>query len=270
MEDIALESPFGNEPLAEVHLEAAPLDLVLAQIRFPRLSAWAGSDAPAREFIAAMSGDYPMSSQTNELAVTITPDAVDTAPTRERLWSIMSADERWRINFGDTFIAVITPNYTKRDDFFGRLERALSIFFQIAIPPRVDRIGVRYINRIADEQTIADLPNLVRPEILGTAALPLPEGAALGQAYCDTLYRFGDEENLQVRGGILPPGAVLDPNLTPSDRNTWTLDLDAYVEARRIVDANLVAKEARHLAERTHRFFRWAVTPEFLKRFGGS
>lgn len=270
MEDIALESPFGNEPLGEVPLAAAPLDLVLTQIRFPRLSAWARDDQPANDFITAMSAEYPITSQTHELAVTISPGSVDTAPTSERLWSIASADERWKINFGDAFIAVHTNSYSSRSDFFDRLERALDTFFKIALPPRVDRIGVRYVNRTADEEFLEHLATFVRPEMLGTAKLGVSEGVALGQSYCDSVFDFGDTRRLQVRWGVLPPGAVLDPILPAFDRKSWTLDLDAYAQRQCEVDTAAVIQEARQLAERDHRFFRWAVTPQFLKRFGAA
>ena len=270
MEDIALQSPFGNEPLEEIHLPAAPLDLVLTQIRYPRLSAWLNDDEPARRYASAMSADYPITTQTNELAVTITPDGVNTTPTSARLWTLTSLDEKWKISFGDSFIAVLTTAYSDRTAFFERLHRALSVFVDIANPPRIDRIGVRYINRILDQPTIKRMRDLVRPEVLGAIDVSLPEGAQLNQSYCESQYRFSDAEGLHARWGILPPGAVLDPTLKQSEQNSWVLDLDSYIESRQSVDTEMIIKQARGLAERSHRYFRWAVTPEFLKKFGAS
>lgn len=264
-----MQSPFGDEPITEVPLPGAPLARVLAQVRFPRLSSMVGDNDLALQFAAAVRDDYPLFEEQRETTVVVTSEGVRSAPDDGRVWRLRSADEAWQVSFGETFMAVDTASYQSRDDFVARLASAVENFVEVVAPPFMERLGVRYINRIDDAPTLARLSQLVRPEVLGGVAVPLP-GVALIHSMSESLYVLDASHRLQARWGLLPPGAVLDASTPPLPDPSWVLDVDSYREMRFGVDSTTVADAARTLADRAYRFFRWAVTGDFLSRYGGT
>lgn len=269
MTEFTVESPFGNELVAEVPLTDAPLVRVLSQVRFPRLAALAAGEDTANAFAAAMGADYPILNEQREVSVTITPEGVTQAPGTARVWQLRSADEQWQVSFGDSFLTVDTAAYTSREDFAASVLNAWRCFVDVVRPPFVERVGVRYINRVADAATLNDLPTLVRPEALGGVMVALAGDVSLSHSMHEALYHLDERNGLQARWGVLPPGAVLDPTLPPVPETSWVLDLDAFRVGRNDVDPGQVGEHVEQLAERAYRYFRWVVTPEFLTRFGG-
>jgi uncharacterized protein (TIGR04255 family) len=269
MGEAGVESPFGDEPIAEVHLSAAPLVRVLAQVRFPRLTALATGEETANAFAVAMSGDYPILTEQREVAVSITPEGVTQEPGTSRVWRLLSADERWQVSFGDTFLAVDTAAYAAREGFAAQVAEAWQRFVEVVRPPFVERVGVRYINRIADQATLDDLPALIRPEALGGVSVALGGTVRLSHSMHEALYHLDDLNGLQARWGVLPHGALLDPTMQPVPGPSWVLDLDAFRLGRHEIVSEQVGRHVEQLAERAYRYFRWVVTPEFLIRFGG-
>ena len=79
---------------------------------------------------------------------------------------------------------------------------------------------------------------------------------------------LGMTDGLQVRWGRLPRGTTLDPSIEASDEKSWVLDLDAFQVKQVELTGDMVETSLNALAHRALRFFRWAVTPEFDKRFG--
>lgn len=263
-----MESPFGDEQVAEVPLKTAPLVRVLSQIRFPRLAALATREDSANAFAAAMAVDYPILTEQREVAVTITPEGATQSPGGARVWQLRSADEAWQVSFTDSFLAVDTSAYTSREDFRDRVVEVWGRFVEVVAPPFIERVGVRYVNRVDDPATLADLAALVRQEALGGATLALNGGVQLSHSMHEALYNLDALNGLQARWGILPPGAVLDPTLQPVQTVSWVLDLDAFRLGRGGTSTEDVAGPVEQLAERAYRYFRWVVTSAFLERFG--
>jgi uncharacterized protein (TIGR04255 family) len=86
----------------------------------------------------------------------------------------------------------------------------------------------------------------------------------------EALFRV-DDQQLLARWGHLPPYATVDPYLVdPLDKKSWVLDLDAFIDGTRPFLADTLVTQAKALTERAYAFFRWAVTDEFLKRYGAA
>jgi hypothetical protein len=77
-----------------------------------------------------------------------------------------------------------------------------------------------------------------------------------------------DDTHLTARWGVLPPSAGVDPAIDPVDAPTWVMDIDVFDERREPFDAAALAQRALEHSRRQYRFFRWAVEPAFLLRFG--
>lgn len=75
---------------------------------------------------------------------------------------------------------------------------------------------------------------------------------------------------MRARWGILPAGGTVDPAaIEPIDDQSWILDLDIFNAGSRPFESDGILSEARSFAERIYSFFRWAVTDEFLRQYGG-
>jgi uncharacterized protein (TIGR04255 family) len=269
MEDFALATPLGDEPLEEVHLGSAPLVRVIAQLRFPQLASMADG-AVAHELAREVSGEYPLFEEAREVSLVI---AGATISQQEQMtspvWRLQTSDGNWLVTLGRGSLSLEALSYAGRRDFCDRLVGLTSVFIRKAHPPRFDRFGIRYINRVTDASVLARMPKLVRPEIMGAATLELPDGATLGHSLSEVQLNQG-AHSLLVRCGVLPAGTTIDPTVPATNLKSWILDIDSAVTGNDAVPIDKVEELSADLAERAYRFFRYAVTREFLTVFEAS
>lgn len=270
MPDILLSGPFEVEPVAEIPLSRSPLVRALAQVRFPHLVAMSQQNIETTVgfVVERLKDDYPILGEQREVQVTLTPEGVSQTQGG-KLWQMRSPDEAWQVTLGETFVSLDTKDYSSRADFIQRLATVLTSIAETVAPPFAERLGVRYTNRIDDPSLLLRLEKLVRSEILGGLAVPRPEGVTLAHTMSESLYQI-NSRMLHARWGLLPPGTVLDPTLPTSKDSSWVLDLDSFIQVRSEFDATGLASAAAELASAAYRYFRWVVTDEFLKAFGGA
>jgi uncharacterized protein (TIGR04255 family) len=265
-----LGGPFGDETPGDVPLPHAPLIRTLAQIRFPTFSAFmSDEDGVAKRFAAALATEYPLFQVGNEISVTITPEGATQQPGSARIWKLGSADGSWHVTLSHTFLSLDTSAYTRRSDFATKLAEAWSAFTAVARPPFVERLGVRYVNRLAEPDQLARLAQLVRAEVLGVVGVS-DASSQLLSGFSEAHFKLDDGSSLQARWGLLPGGMLHDPTLPPVQSPSWLLDLDAFHEWLPAENpGDDVADASADLSLRAYQFFRWAVTDRFLEEFGG-
>jgi uncharacterized protein (TIGR04255 family) len=127
---------------------------------------------------------------------------------------------------------------------------------------------MRYVNRLVGEEFLANLSNWVRPEVLGAHAFVPSEFADLMQSQCESRFSVGGR-GAQTRWATLPANAITDPAIDPVGEMSWILDFDMFTLGPQSFDTESVAGLAREFSEYAYSFFRWAVKPELLTRFGG-
>lgn len=263
----ANEIPWVVNPPAEVPLATAPLVRVLAQVRFPLIASVDKQDfiAPFQE---ALRREYPVLRPEQSRGVVLGPTGVVDTRTNNT-WRFQDSKGAWRVSVASEFLALETTKYTSRDDFLERLQRVLAALRDHIDPQVIDRIGIRYIDRVAGEENLRDLPDLIRPEVAGVMATPL--AAHTRQALSENIFVLpGDGGQLLARWGLLPSQGTVDPGaVEPIDEQSWLLDTDAFMAGTRDFDVDVVMEQARELAKSVYGFFRWVVTDEFLKRYGG-
>lgn len=259
------EDPLVALPPPEVPLAAAPLVRVIAQVRFPLAVA-----VEQRELISAFHRDlrarYPVLRQeSTQGGVLVGPQGMVPSPAQVT-WRLADVEAHWRISLTAEFVALETTRYTSRADFLARLREVLDAVARHVEPTLVDRVGLRYIDRITGD-ALQDVARLVRPEVCGLSGSSA--AARLIHALSEAVFAL-DSDRLAARWGQLPAGATVDPGaLEPLSERSWILDLDMYSTEPYPFDAERVVSEAGRYAERLYTFFRWAVTDEFLRRFGG-
>ena len=262
----ATGNPLKGPPPAEIPLDAAPLVRVIAQVRYPLVASVEnrGFIGPFQE---AIRNDYPTLRPEESRSVVLGPEG----PLSTRFdvsWRFSDERGTWRVTLAPDFLAIETWRYTSRDDFLDRFRRVLTELHEHVNPRIVDRLGVRYIDRILGEDLRA-LPQLVRPEVAGILATPLAEDA--DELVSLTLFRLPESnDQLRARWGRVPARSTVDPAaVDPVDEPSWILDIDAFRQESSAFDVELIGSHARTLAERIYSFFRWVVTDEFHRRYGG-
>lgn len=266
---IEVPTPFGD-PVPEVPLPNAPLIAVIAQVRFPPVASIAREDfiGPFQERIREA---YPVMRQEREVSLVLTPQGVQAGGDSSPVWRFLDRDDNpeWKVSLASSFVALDTSRYTSRSDFQNRLGAVLEALAETIRPSVCDRLGVRYVDRIVLGEADFDLASLLRPEVLGVATVEPGAGAALVHHISDSEFRL-DDAVLHGRWGQLPPKAQLDPfHGDAVDAPSWILDLDMYDTNLGGFDVDTLTSRAATFAERIYRFFRWAVRPDLLRRYGG-
>ena len=242
-----------------------PLVRVIAQLQFPVLTSVNSQDFVA-PFQEAIRSDYPVLRPEQVKGIVFGPNGVKEARSTTT-WRFSNVDGTWRVSLAPEFIALETTSYESRADFLARFEKVLHALVKHVDPKVIDRLGVRYIDRLEGD----DLENLrkwVRPEVCGILASPLASAAR--HALCENAFELRDEQaEVLARWGLLPRLATVDPAaIEPIDATSWLLDLDVYRVATRKLQVAEVVEEAKRYAERIYSIFRWAVTDDFLRRYG--
>ena len=237
---------------------------VIAQVRFPLIVS-----IERREFIApfqeAIRDTYPVLRQEQTQALVVTPTGpAPIAP--QATWRFADLQEEWRVSLTPNFLALESTAYTSRTDFLRRLDDVVKALDKHVAPKLVDRLGVRFIDRVVGG-AVEEIERLVRPEVRGIVGVV----AAGRMQHTITESVFTTEEaRLLARWGILPPHQTIDPSgIEPQNEPSWILDLDmASARPFPFSGARIVA-DAKHFAERIYAFFRWVVTEDFLRHYGG-
>lgn len=261
-----IRNPLTAPLPAEVPLPKAPLVRVIGQVRIPPVLSLEN-----REFIApfqeAIRSTYPVLRPEKTQGIVLGPQGMAPGP-KQIAWRFSDVDGGWRVSVTPEFVAIETTSYTSRDDFLERLRFVLDAFAEHVEPALVQRLGVRYIDRVTGD-ALADISKLVRQEVLGIVALPFSENAL--HSLSETILALPEsKEQLLARWGKVPAGATVDPNaIEPIAEPSWVLDIDMFSSEEHPFAADEIVNTARRFAERLYTVFRWAVTDDFLRRYGG-
>jgi uncharacterized protein (TIGR04255 family) len=260
-------SAFALEPIPELHLRRAPLAKVLTQVQFSRTPALVSDEAEAR--LAEALQRYPVRRQglATGIAFTISGGGAaltQPAPSLMRLFS--EATGAWQVTITETSVALETSSYDSRDDFCDRAQEILTAIASVAAPPVVDRVGLRYIDRLTGDQLV-ELSRYVVPQ-LRVLHGSVSQGLPLEYSVSDTLIRIADDERLQARSGLLPPNGGFDPALPPLNEPSWVLDLDVFTVLGGFpFDPAALGDRLRRYADYAYAFFRFATTDTFQAEF---
>lgn len=259
--------PFTGDTEQKIRLTDAPLALVLCQLRWPDFSHLQGDlTEAARAFGSAIDG-YPVMSNLHEVAYTITPEGVTQAPG-EKIFQWHSVNGVWHVSLSRRFVSLYCIKYTSFPDFLNRLEPVFAALETQVKIPLIDRVGVRYVNRITDARVVENLAEYMRPEVLGYSGLTAKsEDIRLGSSANQARYLVEDAA-LQVRSGLVPAGETVDPAVPPVQEPSWVLDLDASSEKIVPFDMSAVLAAAGRLSDFAYDFFKHVSTEGFLKEFG--
>lgn len=258
--------PLVGGPPAEVPLPNAPLIRVIAQIRFPTILKIQDPDFVA-PFQEAVRNEYPILQPEHNQTFALGQNGIEPGK-QQTTWRFCELSGGWRVALNPEFLALDTTTYTSRNDFFKRLTIVTKILEQVVKPAQIERLGLRYIDRISGD-AMDKISGLVRPEFLGVLGTVLSNH--IQQSISETIVHLpSDEERMRIRWGQVPAGKTIElPAIDPINETSWILDLDMFSTKKRPFSSDEAANTLRGYAERIYKVFRWVVTDEFLHLYGG-
>lgn len=265
MSSIIHDPLFGAAP-EEIHLPQAPLVTVLCQVRFPEIVS-----IQKKQFIAGFQervrGTYPLMHE--DVLKTVALESVGTVATSDEVvWRFVDAPRNWRLTLTSTFLTLETRKYETRVHFIERFGEVVEALQTTLKPSHVTRLGMRYVDRVAIKDGVF-FDGMLRDEMKGVTG---PAGLSVIHSVSEIACKV-QEGQMLARWGLLPARGSHDPDvLPPVQEASWFLDVDTsadHVSSPVSFDAAKIRADASALSMRSYSFFRWAVTDEFLKAFGG-
>jgi len=260
--------PFTGDAASRVNLEKNALALVLCQVRWPDLRNLRDLEqlgALVRSLDEAFA-DYPEVREGQELAFNITPVGVAPVPG-EQMHEWLSGDGAWIATFSKhSFSLSCIRGYTRFEEFTERLQPLLDSVLAEVRPPRLERVGVRYVNRFSDDDVLANPAAMFHG--FGQPLTAANDSVQLLNATQQCTYGI-DDLLLQVRSGYVPPEQTVDPMIPPVAGDSWVLDLDSFKQDATVADPGTVMAVVQKLADINYDYFKHAATEAFLELHGG-
>ncbi len=261
-----IENPFQQDEIQEIPLDPSPLIRVISQVRFPSI---VSIEKPS--FIAAFQEElrqqFPILESQEQTVVNLSTSPDNVERKISTVWRFFDNSQKWRITLTQDFLALETINYTSRSDFKAKLSFVLQALSDHIKPSACLRIGTRYIDLVKGEE-FKNIENLIQPNILGIYQTPIKEHMISSLRH--SIFEIEENIHLASRWGVLPKGQTYDPgSIDPLEETGWILDIDVFDAHKQDFACSEILSGFDLLATYAHKFFRWVVTEEFLKSYGG-
>lgn len=259
--------PLSGPPPEEVPLKNAPLVKVIVQVAFPEiLKIREGKNLS--EFQELIREEYPFFERKDidSQAIELASDGAKVRTEKSVIWRFFDPSQNWTVSLAPNFLALETIEYSSRADILKRLTTLVSAVEGVYNPRIVVRLGMRYIDQLKDG-AYEDLAKYVRREIIGVFGLT--EMDRLQHGITEASFT-ADEGNLLMRCAHLAPQTTFDPGMVkPIPEQSWILDLDLSDTTHKPFNSSEIVENVKSFSERLYASFRWLVTDDFMKHYGG-
>lgn len=242
------DTPLGGLPAAErILLRRNAIELAALEIRFTgRGDAPTAAHGLALRDTARTAGialDRVEQAQRQEVSLTFTPGSGQTSTSEvARGWQLSSADQRLAVTFMSDVLIVQNTRYERYSDSLGKVLAALlPAIVDTSAPDLVQRIGLRYINRLSDPtaRTPAAWRDRIAPEALG-----LLNHSQFGEQITSI------QQQVELRleessGALIRHGAFQDPSTQGA--YSYLLDVDVYDNSSEKFLPTAICDRARRL-----------------------
>lgn len=241
----------------------APAHEVICQLRFPEILSINHTD-PA-EFQEAVRGDFPQYARYEEAAAPQITGMNGPNPQVEQRppvtnYNFISADNLWKLNLTENFIALSTLHYTSWEEFARKLDKPLAQFIQLYKPAFFQRVGLRYVNILSRDKlglTGVEWPALITPAYTGALKEPDVQESDCISCTADFLLKVDSSCQAKVHAG---PGRLQanSPNVPEDAEVKFILDNDLSMGGS--VPCTLAAGALETLHIHAYELFEGALT----------
>lgn len=209
----------------------APAHEVICQLRFPAILSINNTE-PA-DFQEAVREEYPRYARRQDAQP---PQFVGLGGPNPQVrqrppvtnYSLLSADNLWKLNLTQSFIALSTLRYTEWEEFAHRLDKPLASFISLYKPAFFERVGLRYVNVISRQRLgLEGTPwaELIAPAYTGPFREPDAREEDFMSCTADLTVKLGSSCQAKVHAGL---GHVKspDPNAPQDPEVKFIFDMD--------------------------------------------
>lgn len=179
---------------------------------------------------------------------------------RARGWQLFTPDNGLAVTVFADKLLVQTPRYARwRDSLLQPLAAVLAAVTAVQGPQLVERVGLRYINRLTDEsaESVQTWSGRVRDEFLGPSLHPV-FGPKVTQAQQQIELALEDEAGAIVRHGPFR-------DLASRNSVSYLLDIDAFDQSARRFAEEEICAVATNLNRTAFSIFQLILTDEYLQ-----
>lgn len=252
--------PLSHVKFERTHLEGAAAEVRLIPVR-PELA-----EADAVRVWEGLGGGSVLPiferQMMNLLSLTVTPNGHQQTQENQAGWVLASADRSVSITLYASLVAVQTTQYDHyRVSLGDPLRQVLALFVEATGASVVNRIGLRFINRLQDPS--ARSPKFWAGHIQPAFAGPLTEGLAplVEASHQQTQLRLDGAAAARIISGVFREEG-------PLPRYSFLVDLDVFAERALSYDAAQCANVTRQLNRTALALFAHVVTPSHLVELG--
>jgi uncharacterized protein (TIGR04255 family) len=270
---------FNIPAVKQYRLINPPLIQALAQVRFPVVAKLAKLEGIA-DLQEALRPKFPYMEQSIESTIALDLSTeLDVKADHNVSWHFTDDEGRLLVIGTNVMTLSIGEQYEGIESFSQLFKECLQLIFQHLALRRCTRIGIRFLDLVADTGISPGWKEWFKGEITGWPASNIVGGATkLQSALTQThLYYDSPSETSQVNGvmqsvvrhGLLEKGATL-PGVPPInlDNRSFLLDIDFFSATTQRFDATNIDLQFKALHSQIDRFFRWSLTEEGEKEFG--
>ncbi|HET9089215.1 MAG TPA: TIGR04255 family protein [Acidimicrobiales bacterium] len=198
---------------------------------------------------------------TNLVNLTLTPSGHQQTQENQVGWILASADRTTSVTLYPNLVAVQTTRYDHYRVSLGEpLARALALIIEATGASVINRIGLRFINRLQDPS--ADTPEFWVEHIRDGFSGPLTGNLArlVEAAHQQTQLRLEQNAAARIISGVFREGDGI--------HYSFLVDVDVFREQALAYDAQLCENLARQLDRTALSLFSHVVTPAHLDDLG--
>ncbi|MBI1376791.1 MAG: TIGR04255 family protein [Frankiales bacterium] len=198
----------------------------------------------------------------NTVNLTVTPSGADHSTQVQHGWVLATNDRRTAVTLLPSMVVVQTSAYDHYSTSLGNpLTEALRLFVEATGAAVVQRIGLRYINRLQDAEAVAPVfwQDHVRPAFAGPL---VGETAALVEAlHQQVQLQLDATAGARVQSGVFREQGV-------ESRYSFLVDLDVYREQALDFDETLIANMTRQLNRTALALFAQVLSEKYWAELG--
>ncbi len=194
---------------------SSPAHEVICQLRFPTILS-INTTEPA-EFQEAVREDFPLYAKRQDAAPPQIVGLGGPDPQVRRQppvtnHNFLTADNLWKLNLTQGFIALSTLRYGGWEEFARRFDKPLAEFIALYKPAFFQRVGLRYVNIISRKQLDLEgtpWPELIAPAYTGVLREEDVREEDVLNCGTDLLIKLSSSCQAKIHAG---PGRIKNPN----------------------------------------------------------
>jgi uncharacterized protein (TIGR04255 family) len=236
------------------HLESAPLKVAVAQVRYSPVHS-VGNRELVSEFESNLDRRYvpenPQAAQSFTIQIGPGAPTASAAPSAaaDIVWPFKDDARGYAVSLGHSSIAVEAgPRYHDFPQFLEEFSSAVHACADVFHPKRQMRLGLRYVNEIADARLRDDIRTIINPKLV------VPVGTAVRGGLQRSFGELRVEESLGTV--VIRHGLVED--------TTYLLDFDYFSVLERDFEPSRLIETVKGFHNLIEPLFVWTLTPGYL------